>query len=109
MTHWHPEDTLAKAKLAAFINESATSGSKYKEPEGGDDEPEMEEETYANADLENNEPDTSIRIKKGGKKQKKGIATWDEISVAVATLSDNLSPFAVATSRVGSRGKKTLG
>ena len=109
MTHQHPEETLANAKLDAFLNELGTSQSEYKEPEGGD-EPESEEDTYTKADLENDEPDTSIKIKKGGRKQKKGVVARNEISAAVAAMSDDPPLFVTATSRVGSRvGTKTSG
>ena len=107
VTHRHPEETLANAKLDALLNESGTSESEYKEPDG-EEEPESEEETYTNADLEDDEPDTSIRIKKGGKKQKKGVLARDEISAAVAAMSDDQSPFVTATDGVGRVGTNVL-
>ncbi|KAF8474319.1 hypothetical protein DFH94DRAFT_805753 [Russula ochroleuca] len=61
---------LVEAKLATLLNESGESGSKY---EG---EQESEGETNTDCELEIDEPDMSI--KKGGKKQKKGLLARDQ-------------------------------
>ncbi|KAF8460138.1 hypothetical protein DFH94DRAFT_700409 [Russula ochroleuca] len=63
-------EALAEAKLATLLNESGESGSEY---EG---EQESEGETNTNCELKIDEPDTSI--KKGGKKQKKGLLARDQ-------------------------------
>jgi hypothetical protein len=88
--------------LAALLNESGESGSKY---EG---EQESEGETNTNCELEIDEPDTSI--KKGGKKQKKGLLACDQVSAAVAAMSDDPNPFVtVAKGRVGTQITQTPG
>jgi hypothetical protein len=89
----------ADTKLAAFLDGSGSSESEYKE----DKEPESEEETESEGELEDDEPDTRIKLKKGGKKQKKGIIAQDQISAAVAAISDDSSPLVKrAKGRVGS-------
>jgi hypothetical protein len=42
-------------------------------------------------ELENEEPDTNIQLKKG-KKQKKGVVARDQISAMVAAINDEQSP-----------------
>ncbi|KAF8479698.1 hypothetical protein DFH94DRAFT_682399 [Russula ochroleuca] len=61
---------LGEAKLATLLNESGESGSEYK------GEQESEGETNTDCELEIDEPDMSI--KKGGKKQKKGLLACNQ-------------------------------
>jgi hypothetical protein len=93
---------LVEAKLATLLNESGESGSKY---EG---EQESEGETNTDCELEIDEPDMSI--KKGGKKQKKGLLARDQVSVAVAAMSDDPNPFVTAAKgQVGTQITQTPG
>ncbi|KAI0251373.1 hypothetical protein BJV78DRAFT_1282635 [Lactifluus subvellereus] len=102
-----PAKTPAKKrKTSDEIVESPPSGSEY-EGEDQPDSEESQEETQSEGELEDDEPDTRIKIKKGGKKQKKGHIARDQISAAVAALSDDpsLSPF-VGTKRATVTGSK---
>ena len=86
--------------MAALLNESGTSESEYEE-----EQPELEDETHsegAEEELEDDEPDTTIRIKKGGKKQKKGLIAREQISTAVAAMSDDPSLSVTARGTQGS-------
>jgi hypothetical protein len=65
-------------------DESESSGSQYEDGshDSKEEDPEEEEE------LEDEEPDTRIQVK-SGKKQKKGLVAWDQISTAAVEI-DNL-------------------
>ena len=85
-------------KFAALMAESEESGSEYK---GGSDGVESESESEPDSsnaqlsaegpELEDEEPDTNIKIK-SGKKQKKGLIARDQISAAVAAINNESSP-----------------
>jgi hypothetical protein len=66
-------------------DESESSGSQYKDGSHDSEEEDPEEEE----ELKDKEPDTRIQVK-SGKKQKKGLVTRDQISVAAAEI-DNLA------------------
>ena len=77
-------------EFATLLAESEESGCEYK---GRDD---LESETESDIgsegpELEDEEPDTKIRLK-ASKKQKKGMVARDQISVAVAAIEDEPSP-----------------
>jgi hypothetical protein len=73
------------AKLAAILEESDSSGSEY-QVKGGASEDETDNEE--DIELEDDEPDTTITIRKG-KKQKRGLTARDQVSAAVAAMSTN--------------------
>jgi hypothetical protein len=63
----------------------------------------MDEGTQSDRELEDDKADTTIKIKKG-KKQKKGLKAREQVSAAVAAMTDDTlaSPFATtAKGRVG--------
>jgi hypothetical protein len=82
-------------KFAALLAESEESGSEYKGPASDDllSEPESEDEPGCEEgpELEDEEPDTKIRLKTS-KKQKKGLVARDQISAAVAAITDKPNP-----------------
>jgi hypothetical protein len=90
--------------LAAFLNESLSSGSDYEEEEGMEDSDEIQ----SDGELEDDEPDTTTKIKEG-KKRKKGHIARDQVSAAVAAISDGPSPFVTAKGRVGTNQTQTPG
>ena len=81
-------------KLVARIAETDESGSKYKGPASDDSQPETETNDEPvceeGRELEDEEPDTNIKLKKS--KKKKGVIAREQISVAVVAIDDKPSP-----------------
>lgn len=89
-------DDLVDKKLAALFAESGSSGSDYQQPEEGESESDEENmgQSDEEVDLEDEEPDTKIKRKKGTKRQKKGLIARDQVTAAVAAMSDDASRLA---------------
>jgi hypothetical protein len=68
-------------------DEFEPSGSKYNN--SGDDE---EDEEDNDIELVDNEPDTSMKLKQGGKREKKGCAARELISSGVAAIIADEQP-----------------
>jgi hypothetical protein len=79
----HLKDDIAEAKLRALLNESSPSESEYKAPDDSveDSESEGEEDDEDTA--------TAGKGKKAFKKKKTGVLTREEITAAVAAMSDD--------------------
>jgi hypothetical protein len=82
--------------LTEGLNESGSTASM---DEG--ENREMDEETQSERELEDEEPDTSIRVKKAEKKQKQGFLVREQISAAVAAIPDDPFGTAKTKGRVG--------
>ena len=82
-------------KFAARIAETDESRSEYKGPASDDSQPETETDDKPiceeGHELEDEEPDTNIKLKKS-KKKKKGVIAQEQISAAVAAIDDKPSP-----------------
>ena len=82
-------------KFVARIAETDESGSEYKGPASDDSQPETETDDEPVCEegrkLEDEEPDTNIKLKQS-KKKKKGVIAREQISVAVAAIDDKPSP-----------------
>ncbi|KAF8486334.1 hypothetical protein DFH94DRAFT_809635 [Russula ochroleuca] len=94
----HNEEALldADVMLTEGLNESGSTASM---DEG--ENREMDEETQSERELEDEEPDTSIRVKKAEKKQKQGFLVREQISAAVAAIPDDPFGTAKTKGRVG--------
>ena len=97
-------------KFSALLAESELSGSEFNvDDDKAESESESDVETTVSEgpELEDEEPDTKIQLKVGGKKQKKGLVARDQINVAAAAINNEPSP------RLGSdldcSGKKVAG
>jgi hypothetical protein len=98
--------------------ESSSSGSEYKDKDNGDKsksdrDSELDvgpaSSDHEEPELENEEPDTRIKLK-AGKKQKKGLVARDQISVVAAAIYNEASPRLGSDSDYsGLSGKRVAG